>query len=39
MAKTVFRPTEVKKTPDENLGNNSGKIKGMAESLIEAVSK
>lgn len=31
--------TEVKRTPDESLGKNSGRIKGMAESLIEAVSK
>lgn len=31
--------TEVKRTPDESLGRNSGRIKGMAESLIEAVSK
>lgn len=31
--------TEVKRTPDESLGSNSGRIKGMAESLIETVSK
>lgn len=31
--------TEVKRTPDESLGDNSGRIKGMAEYLIEAVSK